>query len=151
MALDTSWKVSNKRPCNTRTLLRQSPLLFQAYSEEFGVSNVFEGDDSVDFQLLLQWGRDYDDAKEAQIFHEAVKGLEAKERRAPVPRAVFAEGLDTAFAAVFMDTHDMVSYYAHELQRLWKAWFKNPTQHIAPYTSIVTSSMMGKSKHSKTC
>jgi hypothetical protein len=183
--------------------LRQSPLLFEAYSEEL-VSNVFEGDDSDDFQLLRQWseydvneyesfndvfnnafpaiqrplrgflftlfmGEDADligimflnevfkgwmairpdsnDARsEVKIFIEVVKGLKAKERPAPVPRAVFAQGLDAAFGAVFMDPHDMVSYYAHELQRLWKAWHENPTQYIAPYTSIVTSSMMGKSR-----
>jgi hypothetical protein len=191
---------------NRKTLerhLRQSPLLFQAYSEGFCVSNVFEDDDSVDFQVLQQWGRDYDvddalscfepavsealhlaakklllqlfvnedadlvgimflkeifsgwlmihpdssDVKELfKTFQQAVRGLEAKERPAPVPGTVFAQGLDTAFDAVFMDPHDMVSYYAHELQRLWRVWSENPTQYIAPYTSIVTSSMMGKSR-----
>ena len=182
--------------------LRQSPLLFEAYSEELGVSNVFDDDDSDDFQSLRPWGQydvnapqsffepavdgamqrplrwvlgklffgedadlvgimflnelfkgwmlirpdSNDDAKEATTFYEAVKGLKARERPAPVHRAVFAQGLDTAFGAVFMDPHDMVSYYAHELQRHWKAWHKNATQYIAPYTSIVTSSMMGKSR-----
>ena len=184
--------------------LRQSPILLQAYSGGGCVSDVFEDDHSVDFQVLQQWGRDYDvnhfDSlfapaveeamrgskarpflfslfleKEAdlvgimflnevfsgwlmmhpdssdvtgllEIFRQAVRGLEAKERPPPAPRTVFAQGLDTAFDAVFMDPHDMVSYYAHDLQRLWKVWSENPTQYIAPYTSIVTSSMMGKSR-----
>lgn len=82
---------------------------------------------------------------EAQMFYEAIMGLYPPPP-VPTPRANLAIGLDEAFGAEYMDPHNMVSYYAHELQRMSKEWFEERERYMAPYTSIVTSSMMGKSR-----
>lgn len=51
-----------------------------------------------------------------------------------------------AFGGDYMDPHGLISHYCCEISAMMKEWIKNPKNYIAPYTSMVTSSMMGKSR-----
>ena len=82
--------------------------------------------------------------KEASRFYEAAMGLH--ETVVAQPRAPAAVGLDKAFDARYMDPHHMLNYYASELEKMCGEWFETKGRYMAPYTSIVTSSMMGKTR-----
>ena len=51
-----------------------------------------------------------------------------------------------AFERDYMDPHGLISHYSREISAMMEEWVNNPKKYVAPYTSVVTSSMMGKSR-----
>ena len=58
----------------------------------------------------------------------------------------FGTALNKAFSATYLDPHNMVQFYCKKLFNMMDDWVDNCDQFMAPYTSVVTSSMMGKSR-----
>jgi hypothetical protein len=58
--------------------------------------------------------------------------------------------LDTVYASAFdrayIDPHGLVDRYCEKLHTRMNKYAANPKHYVAPYTSLVTSSMMGKSR-----
>ena len=51
-----------------------------------------------------------------------------------------------AFDAQYLDPHNAVDSYIDEIRNAMNNYLANPTKFIAPYTSILASSMLGKSR-----
>ena len=51
-----------------------------------------------------------------------------------------------AFEGDYIDPHGLIPHYCREISAMMEAWVNNPKKYVAPYTSVVTSSMMGKSR-----
>jgi hypothetical protein len=62
---------------------------------------------------------------------------------------VMIQNLERGFSSAYMDPEGMVAKTVSELQRDMDLYVANKDNWIAPYTSLVTSSMMGKSRHMK--
>ena len=57
--------------------------------------------------------------------------------------------LERAFSREYMDAEDTVGLTVRILREYTNTYIRNGKEYVAPYTSIVTSSMMGKSRHMK--
>ena len=54
--------------------------------------------------------------------------------------------LNAAFNMRYLDPHNLVSHYCRKLSSDMDNWTRHPNEYIAPYTSVINSSMMGKSR-----
>src|SRR6266496_5454341 len=59
------------------------------------------------------------------------------------------EDLERAFSSKYMDAEDTVGDTVSELREYMDLYTAEKGHWVAPYTSLVTSSMMGKSRHMK--
>jgi hypothetical protein len=64
---------------------------------------------------------------------------------APAPEPT-ADSLVTGFNEEYVDRHGLVNEYSTKLRRQMLDWIARPTSWNAPYTSMVNSSMTGKSR-----
>ena len=53
---------------------------------------------------------------------------------------------NSAFNQKYMDPHNLVTYYCRKISNNMLNWTQHPHQYVAPYSSVVASSMMGKSR-----
>ena len=56
------------------------------------------------------------------------------------------DGLRCGFQEIYIDPYDLVADTVEEINENITEYCNNPEQYIAPYTSLITSSMMGKSR-----
>jgi hypothetical protein len=54
--------------------------------------------------------------------------------------------LSSAFNQKYVDPHNLVTYYCRKISNNLLNWTQRPRQYVAPYSSVITSSMMGKSR-----
>ena len=86
--------------------------------------------------------------KENQVGRR-VCGLDRWTAPSPVFSTVLASkqykrALNTAFNMPYMDPHARVSYHSPKLSSNTDDWARHPREYVAPYTSMIASSMTGK-------
>ena len=59
------------------------------------------------------------------------------------------EGLRRGFREEYIDPHNIVDLTVEEIKDNMSKYYNNPKGYVAPYSSLVTSSMMGKSRFMK--
>jgi hypothetical protein len=82
----------------------------------------------------------------------SLKSLRPTPKRPETPPLQLPDSdLVTAFSAAYRDRHGLVRHYSNELRANMDAWINDSTRskYNAPYTSLVNSSMMGKSRFEK--
>lgn len=82
-------------------------------------------------------------AKSVLTAFKALGPTHYRETPAPEPGA---DSLVTGFNEKYVDRHGLVNEYSTRLRRQMLDWIAKPTSWNAPYTSIVNSSMTGKSR-----
>jgi hypothetical protein len=58
----------------------------------------------------------------------------------------FVKTVREGFETTYIDPHDLVSFNVTEVLKNMEKYLSNPILYVAPYTCLVTSSMMGKSR-----
>ena len=105
-------------------------------------------------KIALQHIKDLDDDKARTTYVERIlHGLnnlkEAPDEGGSDRPHVSPKKIADAFSSQYVDTRNLVLHYSRKLRDYSKAWENDRTEYNAPYTSLVNSSMMGKSRFQK--
>lgn len=90
------------------------------------------------------------------MFVAAVRAIQSSsiissshKREVELLQGAFQETYLKAFDSEYMDPHGLAIHYIQQLSCMLKKFKRNPDKYHGPYSSIVTSSIMGKSRRIK--